>query len=84
MLLAYAVSDPSTQEDEDLEREQQMEEGPASGEDEEAEAMEEDGRMPGTDLALYGAHLVAQLSSAAARGRLEPVGSTSRSAGRCL
>ncbi len=39
------------QEDEDL---QQLEvEGPGSEEDE-AEAMDEDGRMPGTDLALYG------------------------------
>jgi hypothetical protein len=36
-----------------------MEEGPASEEEEAVEAMEEDGRMPGTDLALYGAYLPA-------------------------
>ena len=42
------------QEDEELQQQQLEMEGPGSEEEEAAEAMDEDGRMPGTDLALYG------------------------------
>ncbi|EFN60133.1 hypothetical protein CHLNCDRAFT_56589 [Chlorella variabilis] len=44
----------SEEEDEELQQQQLEMEGPGSEEEEAAEAMDEDGRMPGTDLALYG------------------------------
>ena len=44
------------QDEEELDQQEQEEEAEGLGSDEEgAEAMEEDGGMPGTDLAVYGA-----------------------------